>query len=244
MSTARESGSPAPQAQGRFAVYWAPEASHPLWAAGCAWLGRDPSAPPAPAALPRAHVAAPARYGFHATLQAPMRLAEGVSLADLRGAVTALAARQHAFAMPALEVAWLHDFLALRPVQAPAPAHPLRQLADACVRQLDALRARPAAAELARRTRDGGLDDAQQALLARWGYPHVFDHWRFHMTLSERFGERSAPDAERFAQAATRWFADSLAQPLRGASVCIFHEAAAGAPFQLIERMALRTEPA
>ena len=224
----------------RFAVYWTPAPSHPLWGAGCVWLGRDPCAPPDAAAPPRSHTAAPARYGFHATLQAPMRLADGVSPADLRAAVAALAAEHAPFDMPVLEVAWLHDFLALRPVQPPAPTHPLRRLADACVRQLDPLRARPAEADMARRIREGSLDDAQQALLARWGYPHVFDHWRFHMTLSERFADRASRQAADFAQAAREAFATSLAaQPLASASVCIFHEAHAGAPFVLIERVPL-----
>jgi len=230
-------------AAGRYAVYWAPEPAHPLWAAGGAWLGRDPARHEAPAALPRAHIAAPARYGFHATLSAPMRLAAGVAPHELRAAVAALAAQHAAFAMPPLEVGWLNNFLALRPTSAPLPEHPLRRLADACVRELDALRARPAPAEMARRVADGALDTAQQQRLARWGYPHVFDGWRFHMTLSERFGERRAAPAERFAQEARAWFAASLALPLTAESVCIFHEAEAGAPFHLIERVPLRTAP-
>jgi len=230
-------------APGRYAVYWAPEPTHPLWAAGCAWLGRDPALRQAPAALPRAHIAAPARYGFHATLSAPMRLADGVTQHDLRAAVAALAAQHAAFDMPALEVGWLNDFLALRPTQAPPPEHPLRRLADACVRELDPLRARPAATDVARRIADGVLDAAQQERLARWGYPHVFEGWRFHMTLSERFADRAAASTERFAQAARGWFAASLALPLAAASVCIFHEAEAGAPFHLIERVPLRANP-
>jgi hypothetical protein len=225
----------------RYAIYWVPDASHPLWAAGCAWLGRDPSLTtevtgPRP---PRPNVDAPARYGFHATLKAPFRLAAGRSLQDLRRTVTALATRHCDFEMPTLEVAWLQDFVALRPVLAPHPAHPLRQLADACVSELDEFRAPAPPGELARRAAeiDGGASGL--ALLTRWGYAHVFDGWRFHMTLSNRFAERSSHAARQFEHDARAWFSRSLAQPLRCTALCIFHEAGAGAPFRMIERLPL-----
>ena len=40
----------------RYALYFAPAAGHPLWTAGCDWLGRDPEAeqrPPPPVIAPR-----------------------------------------------------------------------------------------------------------------------------------------------------------------------------------------------
>ncbi len=96
----------------RYAIYWAPDAAHPLWAAGCDWLGRDPSlAPDAAARKPaRPHVATPARYGFHATLKAPIRLAARRSLGELRCSAAALARRHPVFEIPALHFHWLRDF--------------------------------------------------------------------------------------------------------------------------------------
>ena len=60
----------------RVAVYYAPEADDPLWRAGCEWLGRDPErgtalAQPVVAGL-HENTEDPRRYGFHATLKAPM----------------------------------------------------------------------------------------------------------------------------------------------------------------------------
>lgn len=221
----------------RYAIYWAPDADHPLWAAGCGWLGRDPSLA-AEAAVPgalRPNTAAAARYGFHATLKAPLRLAPGASHDALRRAVAALARRHRVFEMPTLEVAWLQDFLALRPVAAPQPAHPLRRLADACVAELDEFRA----AAPPRPDQVAAADAAGLALLARWGYAHVFDAWRFHMTLSDRFPDRSSGSARQFELDARAWFSRSLAEPLRCTALSIFHEAAPGRPLQLVERLPL-----
>ena len=60
----------------RYAVYWTPPADHPLWRAGCDWLGRDAERAQVdrPGEGPEALTRAPRRYGFHATLKAPMRL--------------------------------------------------------------------------------------------------------------------------------------------------------------------------
>ncbi|MFN3614080.1 MAG: phosphonate metabolism protein, partial [Rubrimonas sp.] len=70
----------------RYAIYYAPEPGSALARAGAAWLGADPAgAPPPPiepAGLPRPRaelVSRAARYGLHATLKAPFRLAPGVA---------------------------------------------------------------------------------------------------------------------------------------------------------------------
>lgn len=216
----------------RYALYWTPSPAHPLWAAGCAWLGRD-AAGGTCGATPAPHTAAPRRYGFHATLKAPMRLRPEVEAQTLLDHAAALAWRTTAFDMPPLRVGWLSGFLALQPAAALAPGHPLRRLADACVMELDAWRAAPAAAELARRA--AGLDEAQRARLQRWGYPHVLDGWRFHMTLSDTL---PAPDPALEA-AARAHFAATLARPLRCEDLSVFIEDSPGAPLRLLARLPL-----
>jgi hypothetical protein len=220
----------------RFAVYYTPPAEHPLWRAGCAWLGRDASGDVTPPACEQ--VRTPWRYGFHATLKAPMRLAPGCDEAGLREAVAALAESMPRFAMPALAVARLSGFIALRPVEAVAPAHPLRRLADACVTDLDRFRAPMTSADLQRRLAVP-LDPVQQAMLFRYGYPHVLDQFRFHMTLSDRLTEQPAV-AERLRQAAAAHFADALALPLACDSLSLFIDPEGGQPLRLAERFPLR----
>ena len=169
-----------------------------------------------------------------------MRLAAGQSPDDLLRAAAALAKRHRVFKMPVLHVAWLQDFVALRPVEPLDGTHPLRHLADACVSELDRFRAPAPGGETARRVADvADTDTSAIALLGRWGYAHVFDRWRFHMTLSDRFADRDSNAARQFEQDAREWFSRSLAHPLHCTAICIFHEAGAGKPFRLIERLPL-----
>ena len=166
----------------RVALYWVPEARDPLFAAGSAWLGRDVrsgAALPQPAIADLAALTADARrYGLHATLRPPMRLAGtwDAFLADARAVARACAP----FALPALHLCDVGGFLALREA---APCVPLRALADACVLGTEAHRAPPDTAELARR-RAAGLTARQDALLEAFGYPYVLDAWFFHVTLT------------------------------------------------------------
>ena len=126
----------------------------------------------------------------------------------------------------------LGGFLALRETT-PCPA--LHALADACVVDLDAHRTPPDAADLAKRRRSG-LPPAQDAMLVRWGYPHVLETWRFHMTLTRRL---TAEERASIQPAAESHFAASLAIPRRVEEICLFTQAASGAPFRLAERFAL-----
>jgi hypothetical protein len=219
----------------RHAVYYAPPEDHALWRAGCDWLGRDPQAGDAPPPR-RAHVEAPWRYGFHATLKAPMPLADGATEAGFIDAVRRLAAGHAPFAMPALHVATLGEFVALRPREPLAADHPLRRLADDCVVHLDPWRAAAAGGERTRQLRPGH-GERQQANVERYGYAHVLDDWRFHMTLSDPL-----PDDERrdvVLQAARHHFAPALLVPLVCDALCLFIEPQRGAPFELGHRIAL-----
>lgn len=227
----------------RYAVYWAPEPAHALWRAGVEWLGRDPSDSAAPA-LPgtaREATAAPRRYGFHATLKAPITLRTGASAQDFFDAVHALAQRIPRFAMPRLRVDTLGGFIALRPGEPVEASHALRRLADACVRSLDDWRAPMDAETLQRKLQADGLGPAQQQCVRRWGYAHVFEHWRFHMTLTDTLAHDASGEAlrRRLIDEATRHFAAALAAPLACESLCVFVEPAPGAPFVLAQRVPL-----
>jgi putative phosphonate metabolism protein len=221
-------------APARVAVYYAPLPDDPLTAASTSWLGRDPvtGAPAAQPAVPdiAAITAEPRLYGFHATLKPPIRLAPGRGWTDLRDAAREMAAGIEPFDLPPLAVSDVHGFLALRETQ---PSTALQALADLCVAHLDPFRAPPTDEELARRRRSS-LSEAQDAMLARWGYPYVFGTWFFHMTLTRRL----TPDEKAVVMpAAERHFASARLVPRRVADLCLFTQAAPGAPFVLAERV-------
>ena len=157
-----------------------------------------------------------------------MRLA--TSYEEFRADALALARSLLPFDLPPLAVADLSGFLALRETR---PSPELQALADACVAWVDHHRLPPDEAELARR-RGKGLSSARDALLVRWGYPGVFQHWRFHMTLTRRL---TPAEHEAYRPAAERFFADALAAPRRVSNLCVFTQVTAGAPFLLAERL-------
>ena len=224
---------------GRYAVYYAPDPASALWHLGAQWLGRDAFSGECFEPMEfdgldgqrfQALTAAPRRYGFHATLKAPMRLANGASSDDLLEHATLWAARRRAFEVR-LRCDWLHGFLALRPAS-PDGSRQLSELAADCVGEFERFRRPMSRADLARRLK-ADLSTAQEALLLRWGYPYVFDEYRFHMTLSARV--RDARERELLAEGAWAWFGELIEEPLRIHGVSVFHEPDSGAPFELVE---------
>jgi putative phosphonate metabolism protein len=222
----------------RFAVYYAPSRESAWWRAGSAWLGRDAEngeqcVPPQLQSLtrPLAELTeAPRRYGWHGTLVAPFRLADGVTQTDLLEATRAWAHTQSPFALP-VEAATLGDFVALRAVDQQSEAN-IRAVAASALQTLDALRARPSAADLARRLA-APLSERQRALLVEWGYPYVFDEFRFHMTLSS-----SLADAQERAALVAWWQGQTSALgPLPVDQAALFVEPAPGEPFVLWQRV-------
>ncbi|CAE6716192.1 hypothetical protein R69927_04859 [Paraburkholderia domus] len=229
-------------AEARFAVYYAPSRESAWWQAGSAWLGRDaesgePCVSPQPEDLARPLAdltEAPRRYGWHGTLVAPFRLAEGATQQDLLGAARDWASTQSPFALP-VEAATLGDFVALRPADPDGEAN-LRHLASSALQTFHGLRAKPSAADLARRLA-APLSERQRALLIEWGYPYVFDEFRFHMTLSS-----SLADADERATLVAWWQAKTPALgPLAIDHAALFVEPAPGEPFVLWQRVPFQT---
>ena len=178
----------------RYAIYFAPPRESAWWTFGCAWLGRDPITDARMAwptldtlGAPRqSHItSAPRRYGFHATLKPPFRLATGRGAKDLYQQAAKLAASLTPVTLPPLRLTEIDDFVALSFAGESEGASHCNAIAAQCVSRLDHFRAPADAAELARR-QVSGLSVRQGQLLAAWGYPYVFEDFRFHLTLTGR----------------------------------------------------------
>lgn len=220
----------------RYAVYYSPPPG-PFADFGAAWLGwdvakgRKVAQPDIPGLDLPAMTAAPRRYGFHATLKAPFRLAEGKEPKELTATVAALAERTAPVVLPCLDLARLGPFLALVSNENDLP---LAQLGAAMVTALDPLRAPLTEAERARRNPDR-LTLRQREFLDRWGYPFVLEEFRFHMTLS---GPLTDAALDRVADALAPLLG-VVPQPLPIEDVCLMGEDDEG-HFHLMERFALR----
>lgn len=219
----------------RYAVFFVPEGA--LYNRASAWLGWDsargcalPSAPVVPGLTDR-----PRRYGFHATLKPPFRLAEGSSPEDLADAMARIAENHAPVDLPALQIETLGRFLALTP-SSPCPA--VLSLAGRVVTDLDPFRAPLTDAEITRR-RASRLSAVQEAHLARWGYPFVLDQFRFHMTLTGPVA-RDALGSVR--QAIADHFGPVLAAPVRIADLALMGEDDSG-HFHLLRRFPLVPQP-
>ncbi len=230
--------------QARYALYFSPEYGSPWWALGAHWLGRCPVSncpqlQPDLSAIGReafaALTAAPRRYGFHATLKAPMRLAEPYSLDLLRRRLTQFAASVQPFVFAPLAVTQVEDFLALVPS---APMTELQAVADRLVIELDDFRA-PLSPHDRARYALRSYSDRQRALMQEWGYPFVFDQFRAHFTLTGSLVSTCASERTALLEAASTQLARVNGVPLMFDAISLFREAHPGEPFRLIDRFPL-----
>ncbi|MXN64948.1 DUF1045 domain-containing protein [Stappia sp. GBMRC 2046] len=227
----------------RYAIYYTPPFDDPLTRLGSQWLGRDAFSgkeinQPALEEISRERLSAltpfPRRYGFHGTMKAPFALAEGRSEDELRDAFAEFCERMPAFDLPGLAVTRLGSFLALTPS---APIEALDVFAATCVETFDAFRAPLSDADRERRL-SSGLSDRQAGYLLRWGYPYVFDEFRFHMTLSSRLEDER--EAECLKRDAMRYFAAVTERPRPFATLALFVERERGGPFTILDLRPLK----
>ena len=224
----------------RYAVYYVPPEAE-YWASYCtAWLGWDSIAGREVAhpntALPVPKITeTPRKYGLHATLKAPFRLASGTTRDHLENACADLAATLAPATAAGLGLARLGRFFALCP---DGDATELNALAADCMRGLDGFRAPLSDAELDRR-RAAGLGPAQERNLVTWGYPHVLEQFRFHITMTGRLDHPLRDNTHDVLQQA---LADRLPRPFRIDDIALAGEAPDGR-FHVIQRFGLTGGP-
>jgi putative phosphonate metabolism protein len=183
----------------RYAIYFAPASGSELDRFGAQLLGYDAFSgaelpfPDGVAQLApdwRDLTEDPRKYGFHATLKAPLALAAGKTEAELLAACETFAGTPRVIPVIRPVVDAISGFIAIVPA---SPSVELNQLAAECVSRFDGFRA-PLAPEDRARRNPAGLTPRQREQLGRWGYPYVMEDFRFHMTLTGRLpAERHAP---------------------------------------------------
>lgn len=215
----------------RYAIYYAPALEDPLWRRATAWLGGEVAG--IERGLIDANSVSARRYGFHATIKAPMALAAGTRREELEMVLGAFAARTAPVVIGRLRAALIEGFLALIPV---AQTEELTRFAGAVVMEFDRFRAPMGAAERARRTGGGGLSARQLELLDQYGYPYVLEEFRFHMTLTDRLDEALRGPMLAAAEA---HFAPVLEREMVLDRLVVYGEPEAGGPFVRLDEFRL-----
>lgn len=170
----------------RFAIYFVPAPDSALYRFGASVLGYDCHSGEDIGFMAgadagwRDKVQAARVYGFHATLKPPFRLCSGAKQADLEAALDQFAASRAPIEAGRLEVRAIGSFIALTLI---ALCPTVDALAVDCVQFFDTYRAPMDERERKRRLTPS-LTERQKSHVERWGYPHVFEDFRFHMTLS------------------------------------------------------------
>ncbi|MFN3889250.1 MAG: DUF1045 domain-containing protein [Beijerinckiaceae bacterium] len=220
----------------RYAIYYLPEEDSALWKFGSSVIGYDSVSgflvghPSLGAGVDVATATTePRTYGFHATLKAPFRLAEGASEEGLLSAAARYAASERSIPIGALEVRALGGFVAL----VPGCNEALSAFAGRCVQAFASFRAPMTADERARRLRSP-LTPRQTELMDAWGYPYVFDEFCFHMTLTSSLPLHSLT---RLRDALARAYSP-LSTRLVVSSLCVCVQPPQGR-FKLLERFPL-----
>jgi putative phosphonate metabolism protein len=204
-----------------------------------AWSGEDLPFPDGVAeAVPdwRDLTQDPRKYGFHATLKAPLALADDKTEAELVAACAAFADAPRTIPVLKPVVNSISGFIAVVPAERSAE---LERLAADCVSAFDAFRAPLTPDDRARRN-PSGLTPRQRDYLDRWGYPYVMEEFRFHMTLTGRLDDaRRAPVLamlrDRFATIGIRRLAID--------AIALFRQDDANSRFRILDHWKLRSSP-
>jgi hypothetical protein len=201
----------------RYAIYFAPARESQLWERAQAWFAQPDL---------EAITVSARRYGFHATIKAPMTLS--MDFAELNAALTAFADEHGPVALTGLAPRLLDGFLALTTEPQPGP---LTDFATAVVEAFEPFREPLSASERARRL-GASLTPRQVELVDAYGYPYVLEQFLFHMTLTDRLaGDLRDVMVER----AGRWFAPALASPVLLDRLVVFAEPEPGAAFERLD---------
>ncbi len=222
----------------RYAIYFTHPQSAKLTELGSQWLGRSaftnesiehPSFTGIEPTRLQSLTKNARRYGFHATMKPPFHLAEGRSPDEAKAAFAAFAKRTSAFTIDGLAPSFLGNFLALTPNQ---PSDQLNQLAAQCIKEFDHLRAPLSEKDIERRRR-AKLTPRQDAYMLQWGYPYIFEHFHFHLTLSKRLEDEN--ERKALKAAAEEHFKPVIHKEISISHLALCVEPEADAPFQVID---------
>ncbi len=229
----------------RFGIYFVP-GSGPLRDLATDWLGydivheTDVKRPPFLSSLvPDIDklTEVPKRYGLHATIKAPFRLAKDCHLDDLKEATAHFCRTLQPIVIPGFTLSEIESFFCLMPQEGTGE---LSWLASSCLRKLERFRAPLKEAERQKRMTKG-LSQRERHLLEQWGYPYVLENFRFHITLTCAITDPAY--RKNLRPILAEYLAKALDRPLVIDALCLVCEREPGTRFELVQRFLFKSEP-
>jgi hypothetical protein len=189
----------------RYAIYYVPSENSELDLFGKCWLGWDPykgveTTKSDLSKLPSfkkfsSLVLTPKQYGFHGTIKAPFKLKNEYTYNDLENKVREISKQIHSFYFDQLIIKKLGNFIGLIPTN----NLKVNAVSNKFVEELDYLRDELSENEIKKR-KPHKLTSNQKQMLFKWGYPYVFDEFKFHLTLTSKLNVVEIDDVLRSLQ--------------------------------------------
>ena len=189
----------------RYAIYYAPSENSELDLFGKCLLGWDPykgveTTKSDLSKLPSFKkfsglVLTPKQYGFHGTIKAPFKLKNEYTYNDLENKVREISKQIHSFYFDQLIIKKLGNFIGLIPTN----NLKVNAVSNKFVEELDYLRDELSESEIKKR-KPHKLTSNQKQMLFKWGYPYVFDEFKFHLTLTSKLNVVEIDDVLRSLQ--------------------------------------------
>lgn len=220
----------------RYAIYYTLPKENELYQKVSSWLGHDvygtkekQNSFEFPEALVpfRQYNNKASVYGFHATLKAPFRLAEGLSRHQLEYSLEKFCTLRKPFECGKMSIVEIGNFLAF---SHQSYCQKMELLAQDCVKTFEDFRAPLNNAEIARRKPES-LTKKQKQLLNLWGYPYVMEEFKFHMTLTNKIYDGNLQACHA---ALNDYFSPYLSQSFVVDRVYLYHQPSPTEKFYII----------
>ena len=208
----------------RYAIYYAPIENPELDLFGKCWLGWDPykGEETTKSDLSKltsfkkfsSLVLTPKQYGFHGTIKAPFRLKNEYTYNDLENKVREISKQIQSFHLDKLVIKKLGNFIALTP----SKNLKVNDVSNKFVEGLDFLRDDLSEDEIKKRN-PHKLSFNQKKKLFKWGYPYVFNEFKFHLTLTGKLRIEEIDNVYKYLQTILK---SVNLRKIHFKSICIF----------------------
>jgi len=223
----------------RYALSFTPSPSSLLWETGSKWIGLDSYfgkflEQPCISGIESDRLwelTSSARYfGLQAIIKFPFRLASATTVEKLYDLLGSYAAQQQSVALTGLELQNSNDCFFLQSQTVPIQ---LLHIASGAVKMLNQVRAPLNPSECARLKAEF-LTTQEKRNVQIWGYPYVFDQYKFQIRVTSRITKMV--EKEMMYSALNRFFAPVCAEPLLIDALSLYVENGAGSPLRFLHR--------